>query len=210
MLEEEIRIKKKVVDDFSHQLETNTLDANLASHTMKNKKDILVLTRKLLGCLQHWGVIERREAIAEQPVEKKVDVMAATLPVISNEITVRIESATRLKNPINEDEPANTYVVFRSDLGAEFKTETIYRSSFPAWNATQRFDFPVNEKTKSILSEDFNFDVYHLEMRADGFGQAEYFHIGRCAVNVSNFIKVKGTDEISGYYHIQQGEEVKG
>lgn len=63
ILLQEIRIKEKIVEDFVVKLKQNPLDWNSNTPTQKCKMDVLVLTRKLLGCLKQWGLLDKREPI---------------------------------------------------------------------------------------------------------------------------------------------------
>ena len=65
ILEDEIKVREKIVDDFCVKLKPNPLDWNLNNHTMKPKKDILVFTRKLLESLKLWGVLEKKDPIVD-------------------------------------------------------------------------------------------------------------------------------------------------
>ena len=69
ILEREVNLKEKIVNDFTLNLKPNQLDYNLISHTMKLKIDYLLLVRKLYGYLLHWDILKLGE---DQHEEQKV------------------------------------------------------------------------------------------------------------------------------------------
>jgi hypothetical protein len=49
ILEQEIKLKEKIVTDFIKALPVNDFDINMASHSMRGQFDYVVLLRKLIG-----------------------------------------------------------------------------------------------------------------------------------------------------------------
>lgn len=64
ILQSEIKMKDKIIKDL--HTGTNDLDLNVQTHTLKLNADYIVLIRRLMGYLQHWGIIEPKP----QKVEK--------------------------------------------------------------------------------------------------------------------------------------------
>lgn len=176
ILQDELRVKDKIVKDFLNELAPNPLDCNLKSHTLKLKKDILVMTRKLLGCLKTWGIIDRRDVITERQIAANTTpAILKSLTVVQQEVDlyVSIDSGNRIKNPVEPDSPPNTYVEFKPEFGGleggKIVTDTVYRSSFPSWKSYSTYRLSLTPENMAVLENgNLKFDVFHSQISKDG------------------------------------------
>lgn len=93
---------------------------------MKPKKDILVFTRKLLESLKLWGVLEKKDPIVDPGQHALVPLEESKEQL---NLVISVDHAMRLKNPVQEGYPPNSYVVLRPDFPnnfEEWKTEVVY------------------------------------------------------------------------------------
>lgn len=98
ILESEINLKSKIVDDFALNLKPNPLDYTLGTHTMKLKTDYLLLVTKLYGYLDHWGILEKEiEKVSKIPASQKITEKVIPQTVCS--LKISIECANNIKNP---------------------------------------------------------------------------------------------------------------
>jgi len=120
VLEHELKIKEKIVDDFIQSMRDGvakegcnpshflSLDANAASHAFKNHIDYVVLLRKLVM------YFDTRTSEKSQTNLLSGRSHPESLPSHDEMLLkVDIESAIRLKNPVNELEAPNALVVMR-------------------------------------------------------------------------------------------------
>ena len=101
ILEAEIKLKERIVDDFVYNLKPNPLDYNLTTHTMKNKTDYLLLVTKLYRYLDHSNLLrnlneEESKSMpkSELPTHKPSQGPSCTSKVL-------IKNAKYVKNPCN-------------------------------------------------------------------------------------------------------------
>lgn len=151
ILECEVNLKEKIVDNFVDNLKPNKLDFNLSSHTMKLKTDYLLLIRKLYGYLLHWDILKLNN---DQPSSEQIMIHPDIIPQNFPEerkcnLNFSISGANNLKNPINENSPPNTYVCFRNPFegrGVELRTPIVYKTTFPEWRYEHQIEgIPINE-----------------------------------------------------------------
>ena len=113
-MEHELKIKEKIVQDFLQNIrDTNdvnqqlqTLDVNIFSHSFKNHVDYVILLRKL-GHYYEIRNSERMNTERQMVTDENKDEVI---------LKIDIESAMRLKNPFNELEPPNSFVLLRLPL----------------------------------------------------------------------------------------------
>mmetsp|Transcript_33160 Transcript_33160/g.23911 ORF Transcript_33160/g.23911 Transcript_33160/m.23911 type:complete len:222 (-) Transcript_33160:1290-1955(-) len=109
VLEHELKIKVKIVEDFVENfghLKTGgnkNLDVNCETNKLSSHLDYTVLVRKLISCVE---VIESKSLSGMQPEIQEESSGSVTF-------SVSIESAMRLKNPENNLEPPNAFVRLR-------------------------------------------------------------------------------------------------
>lgn len=214
ILECEVSLKEKVVDDFIANLKPNPLDYNLTTHTMKLKTDYLLLVRKLYGYLLHWNILKLEKD--EPKVDKPQEIHAEPNRQIPEErrcnLKVSITSANNVKNPGNENTPPNTYICFKNPFGTEeveLRTPVVYRTTFPQWDYEHEIKgIPISEICNFILKHPLEFEVYHKKLPIDGvYLNQESILVGRAYVDASNLVKDPEEMSVSGYYHIFKNRE---
>ena len=137
-------------------------------------------------------------------------------------LSIDIVSAMRLLNPLNNMEPPNSYVRFRTPQmnGAEsddkeFNTNIINQSCYPCWQSRDhKVHIPL---TKENLDHIMNgtrlleFDVMHAQF--EGFQQTEpsLTLIGTAYVDFSALALDAGTKDnaMSGYFHVINKGDVR-
>lgn len=137
LLEHELKIKEKIVADFvcnmreSDTVKNPVLDVNLESHSFKNHLDYVVLLRKVVHYFEMQP--EDKNGRSSAVVEKERHSGYGDI-----NLRIDIESAMRLRNPLNELEPPNAFVQLRSPFVKSSPpviiTTTINKSSYPAWH----------------------------------------------------------------------------
>lgn len=219
ILETEVNLKEKIVDDFLDNLKPNPLDYSLSTHTMKLKTDYLLLVRKLYGYLEHRGELnlgkeEEKQSLEKVPSTQKRDFKPKEIRRCS--LTVSIEGANNVKNPCAENNPPNTYVCFRNVFETEEKelrTPVVYRTTFPAWAYQYELKaIPISQLCTILLNNELEFEVFHKKMPTDGqyanLGQ-ESILIGKAFIDGSSLVKRKDRMQTTGYYHIFQNDQDK-
>ena len=133
VLEHELKIKVKIVDDFidTCRQPLKSLDVNCTANSFQSQLDFIVLIRKLTKLVE----IKDRSEIGNQST-----VMHDAHPQSEKLLlSIDIESAMRIRNPTNHLEPPNAFVKFKSpDLQGcsvenEFQTNIINSSCYPSW-----------------------------------------------------------------------------
>ena len=94
------------------------MDWNNHSHALKCKIDVLLLIRWLLGCLKTWGILNQWDPIVTQephliPIQEVEEVIH---PQDILTVFITIDNGMRIRNPVNKDLPANSYVIFKPDF----------------------------------------------------------------------------------------------
>lgn len=106
-----LRLKVKIVDDFIEQMAPNMVDVNVTSNCLNvGLIDYVVLIRKLMMSLP-----KARQLPVQQQDHHQLQTTQPQLHHVETlKIQVRIESAMRLKNPLNAHEPPNSFVRVQS------------------------------------------------------------------------------------------------
>lgn len=124
VLEDELKLKPKIVDDFVESCTQvsgkKSLDVNVQSNSFANHVDYMVLVRKLAQQLEY----KTQEAGAEKDADRcEVRLSQTKLPETTQKLhcekvtfKIDIESAMRIKNPLNSLEPPNAFVRLRVPL----------------------------------------------------------------------------------------------
>ena len=102
----ELKIKSKIIDDFVEVCKqpTKSLDVNCTSNSLQSQIDFVVLIRKLLKVVEIKNHGEPNATLMlsmEQDQQVNIDKL---------NLSIDIESAMRLRNPINNLEPPNAFV----------------------------------------------------------------------------------------------------
>jgi hypothetical protein len=119
------------------------IDVNVISHSFKSHIDYVVLLRKL--CLYYEKRLERdNKTESVLPTQRSIDDHSNNV-----ELKILIESAMRIRNPTNDIEPPNAFVKLRSpfqgSIPEEIFTNTVSKSSYPAWHSSNNLIFPFTE-----------------------------------------------------------------
>lgn len=204
ILECEANLKEKIVDNFIDNLKPNPLDYNLITHTMKSRKDYLLLIRKLYGYLQHWDLLDSDIAAkAEEVLEKNVPTVIRELkPSLTKscDLSIRIQAAK------------NTYVCFRNPFETrelELITPAVYKNTYPQWSHEHDITgIPVADIRSFALKHPFVFEIYDKQHPGDSINlNQEFVLIGKAHVDASSLAKDIECSEVGGYYHIFKNEE---
>jgi hypothetical protein len=132
VLEHELKIKVKIVDDFvdTCRQPLKSLDVNCTANSFQSQLDFIVLIRKLAKLVE----IKDKSEIAAQSIVADHHPTAEKLV-----LSVDVESAMRIRNPSNNLEPPNAFVKFKSptlmgcSIENEFQTNIINSSCYPSW-----------------------------------------------------------------------------
>ena len=115
VLEHELKMKPKIVDDFIENCKqpAKSLDINAQANSVQNEVDYIVLLRKLCQ------IAETRDAMVPDVVETQSEVDDHEYMVVS----VDIESGRQLRNPINRLELPNACVQLKQDLAVVVESD---------------------------------------------------------------------------------------
>ena len=104
-----------------------TLDVNIVSHTFKNHLDYVVLLRKLVLYLE-LKMLDKSRSQENLLMSGRTREQEEPSEEIMN-FKIEIESAMRLRNPLNDLEPPNSFVhlelPFRGVAPSEINTDIL-------------------------------------------------------------------------------------
>ena len=132
VLEHELKVKVKIVDDFvdTCRQPLKSLDVNCTANSFQSQLDFIVLIRKLAK------LVEIKDKSELATATKMHDAHPQTEKLV---LSIDVESAMRIRNPSNHLEPPNSFVKFKSpDLQGcsvenEFQTNIVNSSCYPSW-----------------------------------------------------------------------------
>jgi hypothetical protein len=133
----ELKIKSKIIDDFVEVCKqpAKSLDVNCTSNSLQSQIDFVVLIRKLLKVVEIKNHGEPNATLMlsmEQDQQVNIDKL---------NLSIDIESAMRLRNPINNLEPPNAFVKAKPPQlqqvhkphDGNFQTNIVNQSCYPSW-----------------------------------------------------------------------------
>ena len=138
-LEQELKIKPKIVEDFieTGKQPVKSLDVNCTAAIFQSQLDFIVLVRKLIKLVEI-------HTPGSQTIASQMSLPQTKEPAVQNLIlSIDVLSAMRLLNPVNEMEPPNSFVRFRTPQAMQgvisedndFKTNVINESCYPSWQS---------------------------------------------------------------------------
>lgn len=230
MLEGELNLKPKIVDDFIFSIrdtdienqnnaangaklvqEVQTLDVNLVTNSLKSSHiDYIVLLRKLSQFMEQNKQGNNIMSLTNNRIiEMQREVQAAEEVTLSFEI----DTGMRLQNPLSSSEAPNCYVYMKpnlatSDQGQFVQTNVIKSSGYPVWNyKSYNFTVPLTNQNVEYIKNTgaLEFEVYHRAYGADSsnFKVQESNHlIGVAFVPLRGLVDGNGRSRISGLYDV--------
>lgn len=122
-----MRIKVRIVEDFVEQSPPNMVDCNITSNGLNvGLLDYVLLVRKLMKSLPKI----RENAL------KSDGTLESMKHVDKLKMTIRIESAMRLRNPANPMEPPSAFVKVVTPFDGcvcNIETKAVTQSCYPYW-----------------------------------------------------------------------------
>lgn len=190
---DKLRIKNKICEDFVVQSQPNLLDCNITSNSLNvGVVDYILLIRKLIKSLPK---VRNTSSVAQIEAVSHVEQLR---------MSVRVESAMRLKNPNSPMEPPNSFVRVVAPYDGcvcNVETKVVQQSCYPYWMA-QNFplSIPLTEGNINKIEKSFlEFEVWNRT--SQGHDQM----IGVAFVDISSLYLLNSAEAsrmISGYYHI--------
>jgi hypothetical protein len=227
-LEDELRIKTKIVDDFVNSIrdiniensnvqsntatvkEMQSLDVNLITNSLKTSHiDYIVLVRKLSQFMdQNQGYNDSKSYVHRRIVDN-IEARESAKEVI---LYFEVDGGMGIKNPLSAHEKPNSYVcmkpTFRHKQPGQFiQTNQIKASSYPNWDfKSQHFTMPLDTFNREWLENGgfLEFEVFHKAVGAsNNLHVQESSHlIGAAFVSLKPFVEGNGKTRITGNYEV--------
>ena len=219
VLEHELKIKPKIVDDFIETCKqpAKSLDVNCTANRFQSQLDFIVLMRKIVKLVELQ--LSTKQTLVSQmsmSVQQEPEVEKLTL-------SIDVVSAMRLLNPVSELEPPNSFVRFRlpqhmqsvvsQDL--DFSTNVINASCYPAWQSRDhKVVIPLSKANLDHImggTQLLEFDVMHSQFEGYQQSKPTLHLIGTAFVDFSALALDTSQKEnvISGYFHVINNDQVR-
>jgi len=233
-LEDELRIKSKIVDDFVNSIrdlniensnvqsntatvkEMQSLDVSLITNSLKTSHiDYIVLVRKLSQFMdQNQGYNDSKSYVHRRIVDN-IEARESAKEVV---LHFEVDGGMGIKNPLSAHEKPNSYVcmkpTFRHKQPGQFiQTSQIKASSYPNWDfKSQQFTMPLDTFNREWLENDgfLEFEVFHKAVGAsDNLHVQESSHlIGAAFVSLKPFVEGNGKTRITGNYEVVSKQNI--
>lgn len=151
VLEHELKVKPKIVDDFIENCKqpVKSLDVNAQANSFQSQLDYIVLLRKLCQ------IAETRDSLAPEMTEsEKTEVDEHEYMIVQ----IDIESGRQLRNPVNRLELPNAIVQLKQNQEVLASSDVRNGSCYPEWQSRGhevRLQLPLLDKLE--------FDVSHRD-----------------------------------------------
>lgn len=195
---EKLRIKNKICEDFVAQSQPNMLDCNITSNSLNvGLVDYILLIRKLIKSLPK-AIDQSHAAVIDERVGQL-------------KMTVRVESAMRLKNPRSPMEPPNAFVRVVAPYDGcicNVETKVVQQSCYPYWMG-QNFPLSVPLTEANIEKIEKSFLEFEVWNRSSQGGEEL---MGVAFVDISSLYHLNSAEAsrmVSGYYHIVSRDAMK-
>lgn len=202
VLEGELNVKTKIVEDFINGLrdtdvensnaksstklvqEVQSLDVNLITNSLKTSHlDFIVFIRKLSEFMQQNARSNNVMTLTNQRiVEQQREIQEAQEVTLSFEI----DNAMYLKNPLASHETPNAFVYMKPNFACKeteqfVRTSHVKASSYPNWNhKSYNFTMPITHENRDFIQSGrtLEFEVYHASLvAADNLDVKEASHL---------------------------------
>lgn len=233
VLEGELNLKQKIVDDFIFSLrdidlenqneksnaklvkEIQSLDVNLITNSLKTSHlDFIVLLRKLSQFMEQNKQSTNITTLTNNRIiEHERQIEAAESTILSFEV----ESGMYLKNPIVGHQPPSAFVYMKPSFHYKEKeqfiqTNWIKNNSYPNWNyKSYNFTVPLTQANKDFIqTKTLEFEVFHKAIGAsDNLTVQETSHlIGVAFVPLSGLLDGNGRTRITGLFDVVPKDRV--
>jgi hypothetical protein len=190
VLEGELKVKTKIVDDFVNSLrdidienqnelsntkivkEVQSLDVNMVTNSLKTSHvDYIVLVRKLSQFMDQNRSQNNLSSLTQTRIMDSIQEHQEAQEV---SISFSIDNGMRIKNPISAYETPNTYVYMKPGFECKehdkfVQTSQIKSNSYPTWNyKSQNFTMPIHQANREWLEAGgcLEFEVFHKAVGA--------------------------------------------